>query len=393
MADYRNDFKRIVEQSWSRQYKFSCTKAGWTELGAAVEVEIDPTVQRTASHYWIQVAKVPADEGFRAMVCHAPDWNGQFCNRDIEPEQAKKRDQAFGLFAMNWLNKAIIDTGCDFLPFDAGSKALTTAANASLSNFADKARRYLTKEAMDAGMMIWVYAKTGAKDHFVTAGGRSKAIADRLKTLLSPYDSAVQVVSKFSAQPWMEKPLKENLARRCATLSDKDKKARNFQGGMLFVKSFLDNSEKFNTTDMPSLPRNYIVVAHEFGHILGLPDEYMGVQCLRMKNVIDLRADLPPLTSFKKTADRQEAQQEGFAKLIQKSVQPTGKPSMPAPFMGSGASIVTDSIMFAGNRILPVHYITLWRALGKCTKPDIDTQEWQIEADNPRNAIHTLLGI
>src|SRR5262249_45142343 len=90
-AFYRNAFKTIVEDSWSRQYKFACTKPGWSEFTAAVHFNIDPNVQRTDAHYWIQVGKAPTDEPIRAMVSHAPDWNGRFGQIDIEPEQAKKR--------------------------------------------------------------------------------------------------------------------------------------------------------------------------------------------------------------------------------------------------------------------------------------------------------------
>ncbi|MGH7554911.1 MAG: hypothetical protein ACREMQ_18070 [Longimicrobiales bacterium] len=378
---YRDSFKTIIESSGGRQDKFVCAKAGWTEFEAVVDLVIDPNASRASSHYWVQVAKAPADEGFRAMVAHGPDWNGRFCNTDIEPEQAKRRDDALGLFAMGWLHKAIIETGCDFLPFDTSSKSLSAAAAQSLANFAAKAKRYVTQDSMDAGVQIWAYAKTAAKDHMVTASGRSKAVADRLKSLLSPFGAAVQVVSKFSAQPWIETPLKENLDRR-TTLSAADKQSRSFQGGMLLVKSFLNNSTKLALTDVPSIPRNYVVVAHEFGHMLGLPDEYFGVQCDRMKNVIDLRRDLISSPTVQKTVDRLANQQEGFAKLIERS-------GVAAPVMGS-TSTVTDSIMYAGNRILPAHYVTLWQALAKCTKPHLDFDDWDIRTDNPRNAIHTL---
>ena len=48
--------------------------------------------------------------------------------------------------------------------------------------------------------------------------------------------------------------------------------------------------------------------------------------------------------------------------------------------------------MYAGNRILPAHYLTFWHALAKCTKPHLDFDDWAIAADNPRNAIHSLDG-
>lgn len=320
------------------------------------------------------------------MVCHSPDWNGRFCNRDVQPQQAIHRDQAFGRFATQWLHKAITDTQCDFLPFDAGSKALTATSTGRLNAFADKALRFVTQDAVDAGLQIWVYAQTGANDHHVTASGRSKAISDHLKTRLAPFGAAVQTVAKFAAQPWIAKPLQDNLNLRQPTLSAMDKQNRNFQGGMLFMKSFLDNPENLTTNDTPSLPRHYIVVAHEFGHMLGLIDEYFGVQCDRMKHLINQRGDLPS-PNVKKTADRTADQQERFARLVEKS-QIRGA----APIMG-GTDVVTDSIMYAGNQILPAHYFTLWKALRNCTQSDLHFDDWTIEADNPHNAIHTLLQI
>ena len=381
--NYRDAFKTIVERSWSGQYKFVCRKPGWSDLEATVELQVIPDIQRGSSHYWIQVAKAPENEGFRAMVAHDPEWNGRFCNKDVEPEQAKRRDDAYGRFAMQWLNKAIIDTGCDFLPFTTGTKTLTPAALKSLGDFAVKASRYLTQDAVDAGLQVWVYAKTASKEGLVTASGRSKVIADKLKALLSPYGSAIQTVSKYSAQPWIKKPLDENLNRR-TTLTDADKSSRSFAGGMLFVKSFMDNSGAVQLDECPSIPRNYVVVAHEFGHVLGLPDEYFGVQCDRYKRAMAQRSDWTPPTKLSTGTDRTVAQQEGFAKLIERS-------NLSAPIM-MGTDTVNDSIMYAGNRILPAHYLTFWQALAKCTKPHLDFDDWAIAADNPRNAIHTLDG-
>lgn len=212
----------------------------------------------------------------------------------------------------------------------------------------------------------------------VTAGKRKKAIVSRLKEVLRPYSDVVQTVSKFSAQPWIRTPLRANLDRRAANLTAQQKDGRKFSAGMLMVKS--PGNPDLGADAFISIPRNYVVVAHEFGHMLGLPDEYLGVQCNSMRNAIAKRTDLTgPVAVMAAPDARRAAQQEGFAALIEKV-------KVPAPILKEGAGTVTDSIMYAGSRVLPAHYVNFYGALVSCTYPYFQPEDWELRADRPTNA-------
>jgi outer membrane protein OmpA-like peptidoglycan-associated protein len=85
---------------------------------------------------------------------------------------------------------------------------------------------------------------------------------------------------------------------------------------------------------------------HEFGHAIGLPDEYEN------KTTGDL--------GDKQTAFVNLAAAAGVA--------------APAQWGDS-----TSSLMASGVDVLPRHYLTFWEALGQMTSPDITRNEWSID--------------
>jgi outer membrane protein OmpA-like peptidoglycan-associated protein len=90
----------------------------------------------------------------------------------------------------------------------------------------------------------------------------------------------------------------------------------------------------------------YSVGEHEFGHAIGLPDEYQN-------------NTTGPLGT-QQTALGTLASAAGVAPPDQWGVN-------------------TASVMSAGVDVLPRHYLTLWEALGQMTSPDITRNEWSIE--------------
>jgi hypothetical protein len=89
----------------------------------------------------------------------------------------------------------------------------------------------------------------------------------------------------------------------------------------------------------------YSVGEHEFGHLLGLPDEYQD-----------------------NTTGRLGTAQTNYMALV------TGAGVQGPAVWG----VHTSSVMSAGVDVLPRHYVTLWEALGRMTAPDIAQNEWEI---------------
>ena len=85
---------------------------------------------------------------------------------------------------------------------------------------------------------------------------------------------------------------------------------------------------------------------HEFGHAIGLPDEYKNITTGKLGD--------------KQTAFISLAAAAGVA---------------PPDQWGD----MTSSLMASGVDVLPRHYLTLWEALGQMTSPDITRNEWSID--------------
>jgi len=94
----------------------------------------------------------------------------------------------------------------------------------------------------------------------------------------------------------------------------------------------------------------YSVAEHEFGHILGLPDEYEN-------NLPGTRPDQPRL----------ETLQTNYETLLTSA-------GLASPAWGTD----TSSQMSVGVDVLPRHYLTIWEALGRMTTPKIAQTEWSL---------------
>jgi outer membrane protein OmpA-like peptidoglycan-associated protein len=89
----------------------------------------------------------------------------------------------------------------------------------------------------------------------------------------------------------------------------------------------------------------YSVGEHEFGHMLGLPDEYQN-----------------------NTTGTLGTQQTLFMALVTAA-------GVPGPAVWG---VRTASQMADGVDVLPRHYVTLWEALARMTAPDITQAEWRL---------------
>jgi hypothetical protein len=128
-----------------------------------------------------------------------------------------------------------------------------------------------------------------------------------------------------------------------------------------------------------------LTAAHEFGHMLGLPDDYVRLQGQASAKQetykyqdptkgLDIALDKDLKESLEAGAKSggptfTPAMQKGLLDLAEKANVP-----VPTTF-----GLKTDTMMGSGDKILPHHFVTVWEALTQLTKDYFPAQFWKIE--------------
>jgi hypothetical protein len=127
----------------------------------------------------------------------------------------------------------------------------------------------------------------------------------------------------------------------------------------------------------------YSILAHEFGHMLGNPDEYFmyGTATLDQRIAQLLKSGDPDKVREAQNLQAKKNAGQGFddqdaqrSEIQSKYAQLVDSANLEIPEFGPK----TSSIMSAGADLLPRHYTPLWEALGRITSPDIKQNEWKL---------------
>ncbi len=417
---FRNAAKPLIEDSWSGCYKLSCIKPGWTNFYADVHIDFNevPTGQEA---YIVSVKKLALplssggiNHGVVPHVCGVNNWANEI-------DQTKKVDQIFnykeGLLRNTLRGYGPAGKDGDFIPFDRNSRVLTQNMKLLLTKWANYVQAKRTPDIV--GVRAYLIGFTGNTDsgiHFGMAKDRAKAVRDYLNNKVGgdpPF--SLLPSSGESNQSWAT-DAKRILKARAVNPS-------NSNGGVLIVI-------RTPVGEVREVPRRYVVMKHEFGHMIGLPDEYMGVVSVKTKtkmeldhvipttyiasslstggdvvrlgnmqgamiddlNTADVEAPLfmgtvgtatPELQ--KERADRVEQwyQDRAAAKAKHGGTNDSRgykkwKRKNPEPPPVDSLQMISSSVMHSGGDILPAHYITIWSALCSCTNGFIAPNEWKI---------------
>lgn len=371
-VEFKDQLRSVVENTWSECYTIASDKPEMRDIYASVKVHVQDVATEGAAHYKLSIGNFLAGETSGAMIGRpaGEKATGYFGRFDVQPEVKLKRDKGALNFKMQQAADMLTTSGAAYLPFPANSSKIPTDVSLKLHSFASKARRVITKEVAESEFAIYVYGKTGASDtamNLMTGKNRANNVAKLLRSHLG-FDNAVKVVSSASNENWILDSV--GTIMRAQGFSAAEVTSRSFPGVMLLMKDPGQNGALLQT----GIPRNYVIVAHEFGHMFGLPDEYFGVNCLGLEQQLDLRTVVPAAVrglTRNRVDPREPGQAEGFAALLKES-------NVPAPVFMNTMSNVTTSIMYAGSDVLPAHYLTFWEALLNCTFPYFLPSEWKI---------------
>ncbi len=123
-----------------------------------------------------------------------------------------------------------------------------------------------------------------------------------------------------------------------------------------------------------------ISAAHEFGHMIGLADEYNPAASIETVKKLISDGLLPPSTPTDhlssggvNKAGAQGAKQAAFMKLLEQNDL-----SSPTDFSPDKDTPMSTSLMTNGFEVMAQHFVTIWEALTQMTAAHVDKKFWKI---------------
>jgi hypothetical protein len=366
-------FKNQAEAAWSGKYLINCIKPGWDDLKAKVKIVLDPARTIDTAHFHHQIAK------------------NQVIGTGIGREQSKDRNQKnVGNFmqkdATVGPQKASVCSG--IASHDKGRMDnIITAAKVNPIRFtAANEIDDTSKGKLDllVAMMNRTERPGSVPVPFIAYGFDNKR--ERFKNIDGAMIRANKV-KQYLTGKLQKNPVNVDKYQTLLDAAEEDYKGTNRKDVRKEKKAAFDlmnanrnhrqvelkADDNFSWTGDP-----YSVLAHEFGHMLGNPDEYFAYGSEKIR---DAKAKQLASTGNPEDMERAiqvQATDPSGTKSHAEVQEPMGdlaeKAGQQIPEFGPK----TSSIMSAGTDVLPVHYVTMWEVLGEITKDAIKPEEWKI---------------
>jgi len=319
-AQFAEEYRNRVAARWSFAHTFRSTKPCWPFTASpyvAPRIVGDPA----DAHFEVNVHKSPGPgidykSLFRAMNPGTPGWRGtgELYQSDVR-ENPNFNSVSVARTERQRLERAIAAATASPIFFRKDSAVIQASDVALLQTLAGAMK---AKNPSDPAIPISVNGFASSEGPLLRneqlAEDRANAVADVLRTAGAPQPLVIVKIGPVGTP--------DDALNRKVELAP---------------------STTFETTYASN---RYSVGEHEFGHAIGLPDEYQN-------------NTTGPLGT-QQTALGTLASAAGVAAPDQWGVN-------------------TSSVMSAGVDVLPRHYLTLWEALGQMTSPDITRNEWSIE--------------
>lgn len=318
-ADFKQDFIGRVTSRWSGRHLIHSTKPCWG-FHALPLVSAQETADASDAHYVATVHKSAGPGIDYKSSVRAPDTShperastANLYQSDVR-EEADFNSTQVATAERQRLESALGAAGASPVLFDQDSDLVRPAAVPSLTAFANA-----LKGRNPSDPMIPLHV-----DGFASAEGglrHNQDLAERRAVAVRAFLASLGVTHPIGVLGGGPVGVPGDASQRRAVISIDH----------TFETSYASN--------------RYSVGEHEFGHMLGLPDEYQN-----------------------NTTGRLGSAQTLYSGLIASA-------GVPGPAVW-GAD--TASQMSNGIDVLPRHYVTLWEALGRMTSPDIAQSEWSL---------------
>ena len=318
-ADFKRDYIGRVSARWSAQHVLRSSKPCWDfrAIPLVTPVEVDDDA---AAHYVTTVHKSPGPGIDYKSATSDPDpahperpATADLYQSDVR-EEPNFNSGSVATTERQRLETALAAAAASPVLFANDSDVIEPAARPALTAFASAARQ---KNPSDPLIPLKV-------DGFASREGettRNQGLSDRRAAALRSFLAGLGVPQPIGVLGHGAVGSAGDAGNRRADIS-------------------VDHA--FETTYAAN---RYSVGEHEFGHMLGLPDEYQN-----------------------NTTGTLGAQQTLYSGLVTAA-------GVAGPAVWG---VDTASQMSNGIDVLPRHYVTLWEALGRMTAPDIAQSEWRI---------------
>lgn len=367
-------FKAQSESAWSGKYKLACKKAGWEDLAANVQIIMDPARTIQTAHFHHKIAKersIGTGIGREQLTDRNNRNVGNFIQDDatVGPQKASVCGGIASHDVMR-INNIIEASKVNPIRFN-NQMNIDNPSKAKLDTMVNMLTR--TERPGSVPVPIIATGKNNKRER--TFGGANNAItrANNVKTYLESKQTKHPVTTQLF-------DVILNAAKADAANAKSPANKAHFGGIVNQLNAGRDHRQVELSADQNFKWQGdpYSVLAHEFGHMLGNPDEYFdyGSDAIKDAKVKQLsesgkEEDLvraKQIERIRATGNQSHSDvQESFADLAIAADQTI-------PEFGPK----TSSIMSAGADVLPVHYVTMWEALGEITKDTLQPSDWQI---------------
>jgi outer membrane protein OmpA-like peptidoglycan-associated protein len=317
--DFKRDLIGRISSRWSGQHTMVSTKPCWNfralPLVSPVEVANDAD-----AHYVTTVHKLPSPGISRTSSTNDPDiaHPERPATADLDSGDVVE-DPDFASVSVatserQRIESALASAAASPVLFANDSDAITPTAATALTAFADALKQKNPSDPLIPINVDGFASLEGEVGHNVSLSER-RAIA----------------VRSFLAGLGVPQPIGVLGHGPVGSAGDAANRKADITVDHAFETTYAAN--RFSAAE------------HEFGHMLGLPDEYQN-----------------------NTTGTLGTQQALYSGLVTS-----------AGVQGPSAwGALTASQMSAGVDVLPRHYVTLWEALGRMTAPDIAQSEWSL---------------
>ncbi|RZG01133.1 hypothetical protein EXT48_17565 [Pseudoalteromonas sp. CO348] len=416
--EFKRNARRVILEKWKNNYKIRCTKQNWEEFVMDINFVIAEVNNPAYCRYVVEVKKLARYKSSgginHGVVPHVCDVNNFANEIDITKNQERIFNYKEGLLRSGLRGLLPAGDG-DYITFSSDQHLLTTGIKTYLDRFLAIVRLRRTPDVV--GIKAYIIGLKGQNDSTFTynlESRRANSIANYINQRIVGDNFAIVA---NTSQQWAKDAVTFLKTRtRNHTVSGQD-------GGVLIVIRTPHNVDR-------TVPHKYIVMTHEFGHMLGLPDEYFGVHSnstmakLRLDNVwpstirsqsvatgnkrlremqdgftqMATQANVPlPNLILKTTIVKRPEAKQAYQEIQDKNDQITRrkqqlkdtfgqtswaykkyKDSHPRLYAPPSTEAISNSIMHSGSDIQKVHFVTIWSALCKATETHLDVTEWEI---------------